>query len=423
MARASTALLATAAALTIQGALPASAGSPVKTRLVSMTSAGEPATGGSSLAPSISASGRFVAFESLATNLPADTPTSDVYLHDRSTGNTSLVSKTSAGDAADNGSSTPSISDSGRLIAFESEATNLPGDDSFSDVYVHNRTTGRTSLVSKTSAGDPATGGDSLFASISASGRFVAFQSEATNLPGDDAVPDVYVHDRRTGRTRLVSKTSAGDPADGESSNASISASGRFIAFDCDATNLPGDASFDIYVHDRRTGKTRLVSKTSAGDPADNSSSRPSISASGRFVAFSSFATNLPGEGFGARVYVHDRETGRTKLVSKTSAGDPTSDGNSFAPSISASGRLVAFVSFATNLPGDDSISDVYVHDRETGRTGLVSQTSAGDPAAGGNSSGPSISDLGRFIAFDSAATNLPGDDSVRDIYVRGPLR
>jgi Tol biopolymer transport system component len=276
-----------------------------------------------------------------------------------------------------------------------------------------------TRLVSKTSGGTPAND-DSFRASISSSGRYVAFHSIATNLPGNDSVQDVLVHDRETGRTRLVSKTSGGTPANGHSFQPSISSSGRYVAFYSDATNLPGnDSVLDVFVHDRETGRTRLVSKTSGGTPANGASSQPSISSSGRYVAFVSSATNLPGNS-AADVLVHDRKTGRTRLVSKTSGGTPA-NAQSFDPSISSSGRYVAFNSIAANLPGDDSVFDVFVHDRETGRTRLVSKTSGGTPA-NGHSFRPSISSSGRYVAFDSDATNLPGNDSVFDVFVHGPL-
>ncbi len=395
-------------------ALPA-LGAAGKTKLISKTSAGDPADD-DSYDPSISASGRYVAFESSATNLPGDDTVDEVYIHDRKTGKTRLVSKTSAGTPADDHSYLPSISASGRYVAFESSATNLPGDDTADDVYIHDRKTGKTRLVSKTSAGAPADG-NSFTPSVSATGRYVAFRSAANNLPGNNGVYDVYIHDRKTGNTRLVSKTSAGTPADGNSEAPSISASGRYVAFRSGATNLPGDDTVDeVYIHDRKTGKTRLVSKTSAGTPADDHSYLPSISASGRYVAFDSDATNLPGNDAVNDVYIHDRKSGKTRLVSKTSAGTPA-DGNSEAPSISASGRYVAFRSGATNLPGDDTVDEVYIHDRKTGKTRLVSKTSAGTPADS-YSSDPSVSASGRYVAFESFATNLPGNDAVNDVYI-----
>ena len=413
-------LIGATAVLATVVALPAVAAA-LETSLVSKSSAGNPVNA-DAYQPSISGSGRFVSFFSAATNLPGNDGVADVYVRDRDRGKTHLVSRKSSGrPAAGGGSFNSAISRSGRFVAFDSEATNLPGDDAVQDVYVHDRRTGKTRLVSRTSGGAPANG-HSFGPAISGSGRYVAFESEAGNLPGDDGFQNVYVHDRRTGKTRLVSRTSGGEPANGPSFAPSLSRSGRVIAFEAVADNLPGEDSVDdeVYVHDRKTGKTRLVSKTSGGEPSTGSES-PSISASGRYVAFESHADNLPGNDLYQDVFVHDRRSGKTRLVSRTS-GEDDADGDSGRGSLSGSGQRVAFYSSAPNLPGDDAVDDVYVRDLERGKTKLVSQTSGG-ASANGQSFNPAISAGGLFVAFQSDATNLPGDDSARDVYVRGPRR
>jgi hypothetical protein len=398
-----------------------------KTAHVSKTSAGVPADG-DSCCGSISGSGRFVAFESEAENLPGNHDHDDnVYVFDRKSKRTSLVSKTSAGVPADGGSGSPEISASGRFIAFHSGAANLPGGEGFGKIYLHDRKSDRTTLVSKNSAGEP-DNLESHSASISGSGRYVTFFSAATNLPGNDAYSDIYVHDRKTKKTKLVSRTSGGAPANGDSrpENA-ISPSGRYVAFQSEATNLPGGATSgeQLYVHDLKTRKTRLVSKTSGGNPADGFNHTPSISASGRFVSFCSTATNLPGDpGTITDVYVHDRKTKKTRQVNKTSSGEPASGGSShLATSISASGRYVAFYSEATNLPGDPAVGDVYVRDLKRKKTRQANKTSSGEPASGGDSFLGSLALSGRYLVFSSDATNLPGDPSFRDVFRRGPLR
>jgi Tol biopolymer transport system component len=404
-------------------ALPAALAAPARTTLVSKTSAGVPADADAG-APSISASGRYVAFESRAENLPGQVLNGQVYVHDRKTGKTRFVGKTSAGEPAD-GCSHPALSASGRFVAFACNASNLPGTAPF-DVYVHDRKTGRTRLVSRTTAGEP--GDDnSLFPSISASGRYVAFHSYADNLPGGaSAYPGIYVHDRKTGRTRLASKTSDGTPADGgQSVGALISPTGRYVGFESNATNLGGDDSYtDVFVHDLKTGKTRLVSRNSQGQATTGEHSYGGwVSASGRFVGFESGATNLPGDDSVYDSFVRDLKTGKTKLVSKTSAGAPAAGGDSFNAFLSSSGRYVAFTSEATNLPGDDDWQDVYLHDRKTGKTKLMSKTTAGDPATGGASGRAVLARRARHIAFPSAATNLPGGGEFMGVFVRGPLR
>jgi Tol biopolymer transport system component len=410
----------------------AGAASSPRTVLVSRNSAGTQGNGaGNSFLPSISADGRFVAFQSDATNLvPADTNgTSDVFVRDLVTTSTRLVSRNSAGAQGNDGSFDPSISADGRFVAFYSYATNLvPADtNGTSDVFVRDLVTGRTRLVSRNSAGTPGNSA-SFDPSISADGRFVAFDSIATNLvPADtNGDNDVFVRDLVTGRTRLVSRNSAGTPGNSDSFGPSISADGRFVAFNSYATNLvPADTNgtFDVFVRDLVTGRTRLVSRNSAGAKGNGASFDPSISADGRFVAFDSNATNLvPADTNGdSDVFVRDLVTGRTRLVSRNSAG-AKGNGFSYSPSISADGRFVAFYSAATNLvPAETSGGlDVFVRDLVTGRTRLVSRNSAGAPG-NYNSYRPSISADGRFVAFDSIATNLVLRDTNgrSDVFVR----
>jgi Tol biopolymer transport system component len=408
-------------------------GAMAKTIRVSVRSDGSQANG-LSFDPSISAGGRFVAFYSDASNLVAgDTNgTTDVFVRDRRTGTTSRVSVRSNGDQPNDGSFTPSISADGRYVAFQSDASNLvPGDtNGEADVFVHNRTTGTTSRVSVRSDGDQANG-FSYGPSISSDGRYVAFHAFATNLVSGDTngAGDVFVHDRTTGTTSRVSVGSNGEQVNGNSFYPSISADGRSVAFVSYASNLvPGDTNgkADVFVHDRQTGTTSRVSVRSNGDQANNRRSEaPSISADGRFVAFVSLASNLvSGDTNGrADVFVHDRTTGKTSRVNVRSNGDQANNG--LDPSISAAGRYVAFRSGAPNLvPGDTNRkTDVFVHDRTTGTTIRVNVRSNGDQA-NGNSFSPSISGDGRFVAFHSFASNLvPGDtNGWYDVFVRGPI-
>ena len=208
--------------------------------------------------------------------------------------------------------------------------------------------------------------------SISADGRYVAFDSGATNLvPGDtNRTSDVFVHDRLTGKTTRVSVATGGRQANGGSWEPSISADGRYVAFSSGADNLvPGDTNWtsDVFVHDRLTGKTTRVSVATGGRQADGPSNQPSISADGRYVAFSSGADHLvPGDpDRWDDIFVHDRLTGKTTRVS-VAIGGWEGNGDSERPSISADGRYVAFQSGADHLvPGDtNDHCDVFVHDR-----------------------------------------------------------
>ncbi|TAH35937.1 MAG: calcium-binding protein [Planctomycetota bacterium] len=403
-------------------------GSGPSTTRVSVDSAGVQGNG-DSWSPSISADGRFVAFESRAGNLvPGDMGFEDVFVHDRQTGQTTRVSVDSAGVPGNSDSEFGSISADGRFVAFSSFANNLvPGDThAYSDVFVHDRQTGQTTRVSVDSAGAPGAG-NSYLPSISAGGRFVAFASFAANLVQGDTgfFKDVFVHDRQTGQTTRVSVDSAGIQGNHSSEDPSISADGRFVAFYSYASNLvPGDTSgvYDVFVHDRQTGQTTRVSVDAAGVQGNRGSYDPTISADGRFVAFESEASNLVPDDTNSRydVFVHDHQTGQTTRVSVNSAG-AQGNHNSEDPSISADGRFVAFGSYAANLvPGDAGIyGDVFVHDRQTAQTIRVSVDSAG-VQGNSDSYGPSISADGRFVALASGASNLvPGDtNGSGDVFV-----
>lgn len=262
-------------------------------------------------------------------------------------------------------------------------------------------------------------------ASLSADGRYAAFFSYADNLVPSDTnlVPDIFVKDRQTGLTTRVSVDSMGVQGNDLSISCSVSADGRFVVFGSAATNLvTGDTNGtrDAFVHDRQTGATTRVSVDSAGVQGNQFSAwaSPSISADGRLVAFVSEATNLvPGDTNGLPdCFVHDRQTGQTIRVSVDSAGGqatgPLGYGN-FICAISADGRAVAFESTATNLVSGDTNGhgDVFVHDLASGQTSRVSLNSAGAQGTDWSST-PSISANGRRVVFQSNAANLVSGDT-----------
>src|SRR4028118_1344345 len=402
-----------------------------------------------SVSSSISGDGRFVAFTLQQSIFRLGSPNNninnsdDIFVRDLLTNTTTRVSVDSAGNPGNDSSYDPSISADGRFVAFSSEASNIvPGDtNNNNDIFVRDRLTNTTTRVSVDSAGNQGNGNNFTnfvsTPSISADGRFVAFSSNSSNLvPGDTTNNnDIFVRDTLTNTTTLVSVDSAGNLGNTDSNNPSISADGRFVAFSSDASNLvPGDTNNnnDIFVRDRLTNTTTRVSVDSAGNQANTYTNSPSISADGRFVAFASNSSNLvPGDTNNTYdMFVRDTLTNTTTLVSLDSAGTQGNGTNALGtPSISADGRFVAFSSRAFNLvPGDSDFRfdmfvrdrfDMFVRDTLTNTTTRVSVDSAGNP--GDSSSGSSsISADGRFVAFTSESSNIvPGDtNNTRDIFV-----
>jgi Tol biopolymer transport system component len=365
-----------------------------------------------SYTPSLSADGRFVAFTSGASNLvPGDTNReNDVFVRDTLTNTTTGVSVDSAGNPGSYQSLDPSISADGRFVAFYSGASNIvPGDtNDSSDIFVRDRLTNTTTRVSVDSAGNQGNS-YSYRPSISADGRFVVFESDASNLvPGDtNNSDDIFVRDTLTNTT--VSLDLAANQRNSFSYTPSISADGRFVAFTSKASNLvPGDTNDtdDIFVRDRLTNTTTRVSVDSAGNQGNSYSYRPSISADGRFVVFESDASNLvPGDtNRSLDIFVRDTLTNTTTRVSVDSAGNQTNR-SSLGASISADGRFVAFISTnASNIVPDTS--GIFVRDRLTNTTSNVSADSAGNGGGGT----PSISPDGRFVAFSAFRSQfVPG--------------
>lgn len=410
--------------------LPAEAQSANPITRVSIGANGTQANDASFMASiSISANAQYIAFGSAANNLvPDDTNgKDDIFVYDRTTRQVTRVSVGANGTEGQGGAHAPSISANGRYIAFSSEAGNLVGNDinGTTDIFVHDRQMKQTTRVSVSSKGW-AGNAPSTTASISSDGRYVAFQSEASNLVEGDTngVTDVFVHDRQTTETSRVSVATGGAQADLLSEAPAISGDGRYVAFLSRARNLvDGDKNGrdDVFVHDRKNNQTIRVSRSSRGVESSGDSYGPAISSDGRYVAFRSHGSSLVEEDTNGNsdVFVHDRVTGETTRVSVTPGGGQANDWSS-SPSLSADGRYVAFQSWASNLVGGDTngLSDIFIHDRETGQMFRASS----DPLAQANgpSLSASLSGNGRYVAFASEANNLVRGDTNKkaDIFV-----
>jgi len=426
-----------------------------RTALVSMSSTGEPGDlqsghGFGLYQPALSADGRYVAFTSLATNLvegdtnicpsaqgpaytiagpPGSCP--DVFVHDRDADrdgildedpriepgavSTTRVSVASSGAQADGASGTPSISADGRYIAFSSWASNLIAGD--------------TQMCA----------------------------ANAEFLTADYNCADAFVHDRLTGETFRVSLTPAGDGGNGDSAtslgslgaDAAISANGRQVAFTSSASDLvPGDGNgqLDVFVRDLVSDRTTRISVSSSGAEAHGpSGGKVAISATGRYVAFSSKASDLVHRDANevGDIFVHDRDTDRdgvfdepgatsTVLASVSSSGQQARQGSS-VPALSAAGRYVAFLSAAPNLVPDDTNGDssdlnigvdVFRRDLRRGVTVRTSVSSDGKQAAMGGAAFPAsmgMSADGRVLTWDSESGDLTEEDQHPswDVFIR----
>lgn len=350
-----------------------------------------------------------------------------------------LISLATTGNAGDAVSSAPAVSADGRFVAFVSRATNLvtdlQDDNDAADVFIRDRSTGQTQLVSRATqgrVGNDASGGDLFPPSVSADGRFVVFQSEATNL--DTGVndipntPDVFVRDMQTGAITMVSADSNGNSAGGL--RPAISADGKAVAFHSSSFILVPEVprtrnGSQVFVRTLASGAIVLASVNASGTAAGNgASASASLSGDGRLVAFVSEATNLVAadSGGGADVYVRDLQASTTALVSANRQNTAGANAASLAPAISADGRFVAFESAASDLVADHTGErvDVFARNLAAQTTSLVSANPQGGAPASGESRRASISADGRFVAFFSTAPGLiAGVASDVDQYLR----
>lgn len=388
--------------------------------LISVASDGTQGNGRSYNPSSTSANGRFVAFSSEANNLvpgnldsctflPAAVECTHVFVHDQLTGETFLISKSSDGTLPNKPSNDASMSDDGRYVAFLTEADNLDGPG----IYVHHLSSGTTTNISS--------GGN--FPSISANGRFIAYGLQGVYLHDRD-IDDDEIFDE-VGQVNTIAVSVALDSSIMSASTPSVSDDGSMIAFSSSANNLVNNDnnSFqDIFVRNRDTDgngifdepgmvNTILISVSSNGTQGNWDATYPSISGNGRFVVFTSRASNLVSNDTNDAedVFIHDILTGITQRVSV--AYDSTQgNGNSWttdAPSVSVNGRFITFCSYADNL-GMDGFGGCFIHDRMTSDTTKIQDADYS----------PTISQDGRYVVFPSGSELTPDSNGYEDVFL-----
>ena len=407
---------------------------------VSVASDGSQSLANSISRPYVSNDGRYVAFSSSATNLVPNDNNScdDVFVYDTVTKNIERVSVDNTGAEGNLWSKNPSISADGRYVAFNSEASNLVINDTNNawDTFVYDRNNSTVERVSVTAGNVEGNQGTSVNATfkniknvndvqlytpaISADGRYVAFTSDATNLVTGDTNGkyDIFVKDRNTGAVERVSVDKLGNQADNGSYDASISSDGQYVVFNSSASNLVANdtnKTWDTFVYDRNTSSIERVSLASDGTQGNGPSvCVPFISQNARFVTFTSLASNLVSgdTNVNGDVFVHDRDTDTTTRVSVASNGTQANN-SSYNPTISADGRYVAFASAATNLVAGtaNGINNIFVYDRDTNKIWCVSLSGSGTKG-NAHANIPTYSADGNYLAFRSDSSNLVSNDT-----------
>lgn len=398
----------------------------------------------SSLDPSSSNTGRYIAFSTNAQNLGFDPSLlepdknldliqSQIIRLDQQTGLVTPISLNISGKYSNSSSDEPSINSSGTLIGYSSYATDLVADDTnnLKDIFV-SEVSGQTYRVNVASDGSESNG-LSIHPAIASQSRIIAFESSATNLVTNDNNnrSDIFIHELDSAVTERVSISTLGVESDQHSRSPAISQDGRYVVFENSSDVLvTGDTnnSQDIFMRDRQTNETVLVSLDDAGIQANGGSSHPDISANGRYVVFQTSANNLVQDDTNAQqdIYRKDMQTGQIERISLDISGAQFSNVDSIMPKMSSNGQFVAFI---TETPLSDpnknyskgvsnQVFNVYVRDLAKQMTRKLSDTQNGD-----NLIEPiysmDISDDGSTVLFatESRAFTLQDNNNNSDIY------
>ena len=373
---------------------------------------------GPSYESSISRDGQWVVFVSEASNLVCgNTNTlSDIFVYNRDKDLIQKISDPVYGQNSNGESSPPYISGNGNYVVYASSANNLVAGDvnKEKDIFLYDRITGQTELISVNSKNEQAKG-YSQGPSVSDDGRFVVFQSSATNLVSGDnnEKDDIFVRDRKTGETRMVSISPDGSLANNDSWGPWISPDGEIIKFYSRATNLDlvvnENSESDLYLYDQKSGALRKISSKLVGG----------------YGKFSVDLQTIQGDGSSGEyelkeVTLYDFETNTSKIISTDSKGN-YANRDSRSPAISDDGRFVVFASEANNLvEGDTNLAwDIFLWDRQTGEIQRIIMGKDGTQPEG-HSLGTGISGDGRYVIFTSTASNLVDGDfnAMRDVFI-----
>ncbi|RKY16803.1 MAG: hypothetical protein DRQ55_17250 [Planctomycetota bacterium] len=410
-------------ALAVATAAPAARASDTLERVV--TWAGQQVLGAGAEKPDLTPDGRYAVYSSSDWNLffGFNLTKTNIIFRDLQAGTSELISKTPLGAESDGMSVNASLSADGRFVVFQSSSTDIvPGSPSGVHVYVYDRQAGVSDLVDVPNGGGTANG-NAVSASISDDGRYVTFQSGATNLAGTDTnvYYDIFVRDRQLGTTVRLSNGNF------ESESPSISADGQRVVFHTRANNiLAGDTNGaqDVVLWDASVSGLQLVSRNSAGGVSNSVSWISTISRDGRWVAFCSASTNLNGAGSGngqLQLILWDSTTELMSKASVDSAG-VMGDKHAYDPRLSSDGRFVTFRSRSTNLIASDTNNndDIFVHDTQSALTRRVSESLAG---VGGNFAvfplAPITTDGTLMLFVDQSNNLVAGDTNGKDLFLR----
>ncbi|MCB2185203.1 MAG: hypothetical protein KQJ78_02215 [Deltaproteobacteria bacterium] len=405
------------------------------TVLVSWNSAGTGTGNSASWFPSVSPDGRYVAFESLATDLVAGGTAAlriHVYLRDLSAGEARLLDQAPDGAQGDHDARDPRLGPNGRYVVFHSMAGNLDPrtQASTNNLFLYDRLAPSLRLLSLTQGG-VAADNHCEYPALD-QGRYLAFESRAANLTaeGSNGIRQAYRLDLWTGEFRLLSKRPDGAMGQNAGDNTALPLDGRMVGFlgeDPALVNDPSLAAKEAYAWLSGPGGSYpddgLVSRSDAGVLGDDVSSWSSSTTFGRWVAFYTRAENLtPLDGSGhLDVFVRDRATGQTVCATLNAAGTATGNHDSWTPMVSWDGRQVVFSSEATDLVAPATVNEqVFLRDLETGAASVVSQ-STGGVTGNGYSRYPRFSGNGRQVVFNSLADNLVAGDlnGRNDVFAR----